>query len=149
MLAPVPEALSDNVKQVVPFLSVSNMVRSYRYYTEGLGFKKKWGWTVDEKLRWCWLESGGAALMLQEFSTEGRDSWKPAGKVGDGVSLCFICEDAVKIYHQVRSRGIDASEPQVGNSMWVTTHSDPDGYRLNFESMTDAPEDSKLSEVEP
>ena len=32
--------------------------------------------------------------------------------------------------------------------MWVTSLTDPDGYRLGFESLTDTPEDTKLSEVE-
>src|SRR5215471_447219 len=136
-----------NVKQVVPFLHVSDMERSIRYYLDGLGFTIKYKWVVDGKLRWCWLELGGAALMLQEFPKEGHDSWAPNGKVGEGVSLCFNCEDALAIYHEVRSRGIEASEPQVGNAMWVTRLSDPDGYRLEFESSTDAPEDTKLSEL--
>jgi len=35
----------------------------------------------------------------------------------------------------------------VGNAMWVTCLSDPDGYRLDFESPTNVPEDTKLSEV--
>lgn len=136
-----------NVKQVVPFQNVSSMERSIRYYVDGLGFAIKYKWVVDGKLRWCWLELGGAALMLQEFPKEGHDSWTPSGKVGEGVSLCFTCEDALAIYHDVRSRGIEASEPQVGNAMWVTGLSDPDGYRLFFESATDVPEDTKLSEV--
>jgi lactoylglutathione lyase len=63
------------------------------------------------------------------------------------VSLCFTCEDAVAIYREVRSRGIEASQPEVGNAMWVTCLSDPDGYRIEFESATDTPEDTKLSEV--
>jgi len=136
-----------NVKQVVPFFGVSSMERSFRYYVDGLGFTMKYQWVVDGKLRWCWLERGGAALMLQEFLKEGHDSWVPTGKVGEGVSLCFQCEDALAIYHEVRSRGIEAAEPFVGNSMWVTGLSDPDGYRLFFESVTDVPEDTKLSEV--
>jgi catechol 2,3-dioxygenase-like lactoylglutathione lyase family enzyme len=136
-----------NVKQVVPFLHVSNMERSIRYYLDGLGFTIKYKRVVDGKLRWCWLELGGAALMLQEFPKEGHDSWVPSGKVGEGVALCFNCEDALAIYHEVRSRGIEASEPQVGNAMWVSRLSDPDGYRLEFESPTDAPEDTKLSEL--
>lgn len=136
-----------NVKEVVPFLHVSSMERSIRYYVEGLGFTMKNKWVVDGKVRWCWLALGGAALMLQEFPKEGHDSWVPAGKVGEGVSLCFTCEDALAICHEVRSRGIEASEPQVGNAMWVTGLSDPDGYRLYFESATDTPEDTKLSEV--
>ena len=32
--------------------------------------------------------------------------------------------------------------------MWVTVLSDPDGYKLDFESPTDLPGDTKLSEVE-
>lgn len=137
----------ENVKEVVPFLSVWQMERSVRYYMDGLGFTMKNKWVVDEKLRWCWLTRGGASLMLQEFSKEGHDSWAPGGKVGEGVSLCFTCEDAVAIYHEVTSRGIEASEPEVGNAMWVTSLSDPDGYRIDFESATDTPEDTKLSEV--
>ncbi len=31
--------------------------------------------------------------------------------------------------------------------MWATRLSDPDGYRLFFESVTDVPEETKLSEV--
>ena len=136
-----------NVREVVPFLHVSSMERSVRYYVDGLGFTMKNKWVVDGKLRWCWLTLGGAALMLQEFPTDGHDSWVPVGEVGEGVSLYFICENALAIYHEVRTRGIEASEPQVGNAMWVTGLSDPDGYRLYFESPTDTPEDTKLSEV--
>jgi len=138
-----------NVKQVVPFLRVSDIERSVSYYTEALGFKIRNKWVVEGRLRWCWLELGGAALMLQQFPKEGQDSWSPACKVGEGVTLCFTCQDAVAIYHQARSLGIEASEPQVGNAMWVTCLSDPDGYRLDFESPTDTPEDTKLSEVKP
>jgi len=31
--------------------------------------------------------------------------------------------------------------------MWTTTLTDPDGYHLGFESLTDTPEDTKLSEL--
>jgi lactoylglutathione lyase len=33
--------------------------------------------------------------------------------------------------------------------MWYTIVSDPDGYKLDFESATDVPEDTKLSEWNP
>jgi lactoylglutathione lyase len=137
----------ENVKQVVPFLNVANMEGSLTYYLDGLGFTMTNKWVVDGKLRWCWLTLGGAALMLQEFARKGHDSWVPERRVGEGVSLCFICNDAVAFYYQVRARGIPASEPEVGNGMWVTSLSDPDGYRLYFESETDTPEDTKLSDV--
>jgi catechol 2,3-dioxygenase-like lactoylglutathione lyase family enzyme len=136
-----------NVTEVVPFLRVSSMERSLRYYVDGLGFTMKNKWVVDGSVRWCWLALGGAALMLQEFAQEGHHSPAPQGKLGEGVSLCFQCEDAIAIYHEVTSRGIEASEPQVGNAMWDTSLFDPDGYRIHFGSATDTPEETKLSEV--
>jgi lactoylglutathione lyase len=136
-----------NVKQVVPFFRISDMDRSIRFYMHGLGFTMEHKWVVDEKLRWCWLELGGAALMLQTYIKEGPHAWTPAGKLGEGVALSFQCEDALALYRDFISRGLEASEPQVGNSMWVTCLSDPDGYRLEFESPTDTPEETKLSEL--
>jgi lactoylglutathione lyase len=142
-----PANASTNVKEVVPFLRVSGMEQSLRYYMDGLGFTMKHKWVVEGRVRWCWLVLGGAALMLQEFRKEGHNSWTPTGKVGEGMSLCFTCQDALTIYHEVRSRGIETEEPFVGNAMWVTGLTDPDGYRLFFESPTDTPEETKLSEV--
>jgi lactoylglutathione lyase len=142
--APIP---AQNVKQVVPFFNVADMQRSLRFYTEGLGFTIKHKWVVDEKIRWCWLELGGAALMLQQFATEGHDSWVPSCKVGEGVSLCFQCEDAIALYREFKSHGLEPCEPFVGNSMWDTALSDPDGYHLHFESPTNVPEDTKLSQL--
>ena len=135
-----------NVKQAVPFFAVSNMEASLCYYVDGLGFKMTHKWIDEGKLRWCWIERGGAALMLQEFRTEGHDSWAPEGKVGEGVTIDFICQDALAIYHEVTARRIHASRPFVGNGMWVTSLSDPDGYRLEFESVTDVPEGTNFSE---
>jgi catechol 2,3-dioxygenase-like lactoylglutathione lyase family enzyme len=137
-----------NVKQAVPFFAVSNIEESVRYYVNGLGFEMTKKWIDEGKLRWCWLQHGGAALMLQEFRTEAHDSWMPEGKVGEGVSICFICVDALAIYRKVTLRGIQASKPFVGNGMWVTSLSDPDGYRIDFESYTDAPEETEFSERE-
>jgi lactoylglutathione lyase len=138
-----------NVTEVVPLLGVSSMERSLRYYVDGLGFTMKNKWVVDGSVRWCWLALGGAALMLQEFAKEGPHSGKPPGKLGEGVSLWFQCEDAIAIYHHVTSRSIEASEPQVGNALWDTLLLDPDGYRIHFASPTDTPEETKLSEVGP
>ena len=134
------------VREAVPFFAVSSMEESLRYYVDGLGFEMTDKWVDEGELRWCRLRHGGASLMLQEFRREGRDAWVPEGKVGEGVSIYFICEDAVEIYRQIRSRGIEATRPQVGNGMWVTSLADPDGYRIYFESDTDAPEESEYRE---
>jgi lactoylglutathione lyase len=135
-----------NVRQAVPFFGVSNIERSVRYYVDGLGFEMTNKWIDEGKLRWCWLRNGDAAIMLQEFRSEGHDSWVPEGKLGVGVSICFICSDALAIYREVKSRGVEASRPFVGNGMWVTSLSDPDGYRIDFESYTDVPEETEFSE---
>ena len=133
-----------NVKQAIPFFRVSNIDVSVRYYIDGLGFRMTNNWTVDGKLRWCSLQLGGAALMLQEFPKEGHDSWVPQGKVGEGVSISFKCADAITIYRQAVANGLKASRPFVGNALWCTELKDPDGYRLSFESPTDEPEESEL-----
>lgn len=129
-----------NVRQAVPFFMVANMEASLRYYVDGLGFAMKNRWIDGGKVRWCLLELGDAALMLQELNTV------PDGKRGEGVSICFICNDALAIYREVTARGIAAQRPFVGNAMWVTSLIDPDGYRLDFESETDVAEDTVLSD---
>ena len=135
-----------NVKQTVPFLAVSDMTVSIRYYVDGLGLKITQQWIEEGKLRWCWLQHGGAALMLQEYRTAGHDAWVPQGKVGEGVAIYFVCQDALAIYREVTARGVEASTPFVGNAMWVTGMSDPDGYQLTFESDTDVPEETVYKE---
>lgn len=134
-----------NVRQAVPFFMVSDMEASLRFYTDGLGFKKTIQWTPHGRIEWCWLQLGGAALMLQEYRKDGHGAFSPSGKLGEGVSVCFICEDALAIYREIISRGVKASEPFVGNTMWVTELSDPDGYKLFFESETDVPEETRYS----
>ena len=133
-----------NVKQAVPFFHVSNMEESLRFYVDGLAFEMTKKWIDDGKLRWCRLEIGDAALMLQEFRKEGHDSRRPSCKVGEGVSVCFMCEDALAIYRDTAARGINAKRnPFVGNALWVVSYSDPDGYRIAFESPTDVPEETE------
>ena len=137
-----------NVRQAVPFFRVANMEASLRFYVDGLGFAmtKKWTPDGDGKVRWCWLQLGDAALMLQEFRKEGPNAWAAESKVGVGVSISFQCRDALAIYKEITARGIAAKRPFVGNAMWVTMVEDPDGYKLEFESSTDVPEETEFSE---
>ena len=135
-----------NVKQAVPFFNVSNMAELVRYYVDGLGFVITKRWDVEDALRWCWLEIGTAAIMLQVFYKEGQGPWKPEGKLGVGVTISFQCQDALAIYREATRRGLQASKPFVGNGMWVTSLTDPDGYRIEFESLTDQPEETEYVE---
>jgi lactoylglutathione lyase len=132
-----------NVKQAVPFFMVEDMKRSLRFYIDGLGFIMTTKWEPRGTIEWCWLKLDGVALMLQEY----RPGQLPAEKRGVGVSVCFMCEDALKIYKEITARGISVvTEPFVGNALWVVEVKDPDGYSLLFESSADAPEGSKYTE---
>ena len=141
-----------NVKQAVPFLGVTNMEVSLRFYVDGLGFKMKRWWIPDDgqgdykpdgRIRWCWLELGEAAIMLQEFLPERQ----PKEPLGTGVNVCFQCEDALALYREFKARGIKTrNRPSVGNRLWVVPVTDPDGYHMEFSSLTDVPEDTELEE---
>jgi lactoylglutathione lyase len=146
----VAHTASFNVRQAVPFFGVTNMEVSLRFYVDRLGFKMKNQWIPDRdedhpngRIRWCWLEIGAAAIMLQELSP-GR---RPNQALGTGSSVCFMCEDALALYRKFKARGIQTRQrPYVGNRLWVVPVTDPDGYRMEFESPTDAPEESELQE---
>jgi lactoylglutathione lyase len=145
-------ATKSNVKQAVPFFGVTDMEASLRFYVDGLGFEMKRWWIPDDedshyardrKVRWCWLQRGDAAVMLQEFMPER----KPNETLGTGISINFMCEDALALYREFRSRGIQTrNRPFVGNGLWVVPLNDPDGYRMEFASPTDSPEESELEE---
>ncbi|MEO8358913.1 MAG: VOC family protein [Vicinamibacteria bacterium] len=135
-----------NVKQAVPFFAVTDMARSLDFYVMGLGCAMTKDWTVDGELRWCWLQLGEAALMLQQVAAEGHGSGPLDGRAGQGVTISFVCEDAIDFYREMKDQGLAPTRPFVGNHMWVTSIQDPDGYRLNFESPTDMPEDTEFDE---
>lgn len=144
--------MSKNVKQAVPFFGVTDMKSSLCFYVDGLGFEIKRQWVPendehypsDGKIRWCWLELGDAAIMLQEFAPQGR----PKDTLGIGGSVSFTCEDALALYGEFKAKGVQTrSRPYVGNGQWVVPLTDPDGYRIDFSSPTDAPEESYLEEA--
>jgi len=131
-----------NLKQAVPFFMVTNIEMSLDYYIKRLGFELKITWKPKGKIEWCWLERDGVALMLQEY----REEWVPNEKLGIGVSLCFMCHDALELYNEFLQKGLPLAEPFVGNNLWVVQLKDPDGYKILFESPTDVPEETLYSD---
>src|SRR5437762_14153751 len=110
---PAPEKTAEaNVRQSVPFFRVQDIQRSLKFYVDGLGFSIKFRWTPDGNIRWCWLENGGASLMLQDFWSDHDKTEKqpPPEKRGVGVSVCFMCGDALAIYHQAKARGLQTKQ---------------------------------------
>jgi len=143
---PADAAVASNVRQAVPFFNVTDIEASLRFYVDGLGCVVTRQWIPEGRVRWCWLQLGDAAVMLQEYWRDGRPAGAPSGPLGQGASVCFMCADAIGIYRDLVSRGVAAQRPFVGNGLWVTSVRDPDGYRLDFESPTDAPEETVFSD---
>src|SRR5215471_13338505 len=135
-----------NIKQAVPFFGVKDIEASLRFYVDGLGFTITRHWDPQGRIRWCWLELDSVAVMLQEYWKDGRPGGWPTGVLGQGVCICLMCADAVAVYQDAKDRGLQPSKPFVGNGLWVTSLVDPDGYRLDFESPTEVPEDTVYSE---
>jgi len=133
-----------NVKLTVPFFMVRDMEMSLHFYTEQLGFRVTNTWTPRGKIEWCWLQREAVSFMLQE--PRDHTKFDLQGPKGNGVSICFQCEDALALYHEFTAKGVEIQEPFVGNNMWVVCFSDPDGYKLDFESPTDVEEETTYSE---
>lgn len=133
------------VHEVVPFLHPVSMEKSLAFYRDLLGFRIALSWPSPDDVRWCRLEHGHAALMLQEPGDLHRRP--PGTPLGQGMSLTFTCSNALAVYDAVVGAGVVAEEPMVGNHMWVVVLRDPDGCRIEFESSTLDPEESTLSQV--
>ena len=58
------------LKQTVPLLFVTDIDQSVKFYCEGIGFSIKSKWEPKGELADCWLEQGGASLMLQKATDE-------------------------------------------------------------------------------
>ena len=59
------------------------------------------------------FELRDAAIMLQEFMPQGR----PKERLGAGASVSFMCENALALYREFKSRGVQTrSRPFVGTA---------------------------------
>lgn len=142
-----PNRKSGNIKQAVPFFGVTNMKESLDFCLRVLGFDLKISWPDETDIRWCYMEKGGAAMMLQGRAPDTKGELIAKVRSGFDFSVCFFCEDALQIYHEITARGAAASEPFVSNGLWNTEVKDPDGYRLEFESYTKVAEGTRYSEL--
>lgn len=133
-----------NVTEAVPFFNVTDMPRSLTFYCEGLGFEVQERWVWQDTIRWCSLRRGGCRLMLQDCRHDDGSVHLPSQPLGKGVSIMVFCNDSLALYQEFHDKGLAAEAPFVGNGMWVVALNDPDGYRIEFESFTDAPEGTVL-----
>jgi len=145
----VATVTSVNVKQAVPFFGVTNMESSLRFYVDGLGFKMKNCWIPDRaedhpdgRIRWCWLQLGDAAIMLQD-SGRRIGQRKRLGQVLRSPSCAKTRSPFIASSNRAEFRrgAAPCGKPFVGCAGYRSRR-----YRMEFASPTDAPEESELEE---
>lgn len=129
-----------NIITAVPFFYVSDIEKSIEFYERKLGFQVSERWEPNGKIEWCHLKKDGGELMLQQFKQYHSI------RTNMSMSVYFSCVDALEVYREIGYRKVNSSEPVVSNGKWVTRVIDPDGYEINFESLTSAPEGISLSQ---
>lgn len=127
---------SDAVHEVAPLIIVEDIERSVAFYCGGLGFACTERWAPEGKLKWCRLERGGAALMVQQACDEDG----PAEGRGRGVYFYFLCADADAARAAFAANGL---EPEPAHTAFYGMRqvymTDPDGYALCFQSAVPPP----------
>lgn len=91
------DGAATRIGKAVPFFAVSDMQASLRHYVDRLGFRVERSWAPEGQVRWCWLEHGPAALMLQQFYTEGADARTFEGRRGAGGAFVVVADRSVDI----------------------------------------------------
>lgn len=120
-------------RSVTPSLTVSDIRRSIRFYTEALGFAAGEEWKDGDKLVSVMLQSDQLYLMLgQDDFAKGRDRVK-----GVGVRLYIHAgADVHALAAQAQAAGVtlDTAPGDLGWGPIGFTLTDPDGYKLTIAS---------------
>ena len=110
-------------------LTVSDLPRSARLYTEGLGFTLQQEFKMDGKVVGVMLESGGSGLMLtQDDFAKGRDREK-----GAGMRIYLETDqDLQALAKQARAAGLglEGDPAPLGWGPMGFSLTDPDGFKV-------------------
>jgi uncharacterized glyoxalase superfamily protein PhnB len=118
-------------------LTVADLPRSTRLYTEGLGFTVQEEFKMDGKVVGVMLESGDSGLMLsQDDFAKGKDRVK-----GVGMRLYIETEqDLQALANQARSAGlsVDSDPKPLGWGPLGFSLTDPDGFKVTVSGPANA-----------
>lgn len=116
-------------RSLSPSLTVSDLQKSIRFYTEGLGFSTGEEWKDGDKLIGVMLQSDQVYLMLgQDDFAKGRDRAK-----GIGVRLYIQTKgdvNALAAHAKAAGLTLDSGPADLGWGPTGFTLTDPDGYKL-------------------
>lgn len=122
-----PQSL--RLRSIEPTLTVDDLERSVRFYTEALGFFVSDRWTDSGLLKGVMLKAGVCSIGLsQDDWAKGRNRQK-----GVGFSLwCATAQDVDALARRIKDSGFPLAEepkdqPWGGRALSVD---DPDGFRI-------------------
>jgi uncharacterized glyoxalase superfamily protein PhnB len=124
-------AATPHHKNIWPSLTVSDLAKSVKFYTEGLGFTVVDKNEVDGVMRFAMLAAGGAKVGLgQDDFAKGRDR-----KKGVGLRLWIDTEqDLAPLAAQAKAAGI-VLDQELATLPWgpmAFAVTDPDGFQLTI-----------------
>jgi predicted enzyme related to lactoylglutathione lyase len=123
-----PETL--RLRSITPSLTLNDLEKSIRFYTDVLGFIVGERWEEGGKLLGVMLKAGACEIGLsQDDWAKGRDR-----KKGEGMRLwCETAQDIDALAARIKAAGgrltQEPRDEMGGRNLWVD---DPDGYHLSL-----------------
>jgi uncharacterized glyoxalase superfamily protein PhnB len=115
--------------KAVASLGVADIGRSIQFYRTHFGFQIADSYEEGDDTVWCWLQTPGADLMLQQLSEDQQITLDPA--IGQSWVLFMRVEDVNVTHRQLEKAGVEVGEMRetsYGTAEFIAK--DPDGYDL-------------------
>jgi catechol 2,3-dioxygenase-like lactoylglutathione lyase family enzyme len=133
--------VNERAQKLVPELIVSDFERSFKFYTQVIGFKQLYGRPEEG---FAFLDRNGAQLMIDQRSTTPERDWVAAPleyPFGRGMNLEIDVEDAdalhahcllhkAKIFLDIEEKWYRRDATLLGVRQFIVM--DPDGYFLRL-----------------
>ena len=121
-----------NAERLSPALTVNDLARSIKFYTEGLGFEIVEKHEREGKLQYVAMQAGNAKLGIgQDDFKKGRDRSK-----GVGMRIWInTSQDLQAIADRIKAAGFAVDEGPTATPWGSTTITltDPDGFNVSVE----------------
>jgi Predicted lactoylglutathione lyase len=85
------------VECTIPVLTVRDLAKSSRFYTQTLGFKPGWGGGANSAT--CSVSRDGCSIMLSQSKTKASAVWVWIG-LGDSSLFDELISKGVKVFHR-------------------------------------------------